>query len=68
MKQKYYWISSVIAILGVLVIGSCVQQQIKPEEQTSTPTTTTEPEFVTAKLISTTGGDFVLSAGYYEKD
>ncbi len=66
MEQKDYWSIGIIAILGVLVISGCIQQQIKPEEQTPTPITTTEPKFVTAKLISITGGDFVPSAGYYE--
>jgi len=66
MEQKYYWIIGIIAILGVIVISGCVQQQIRPEEQIITSTTTTEPEFVTAKLISIIGGDFVPSAGYYE--
>ncbi len=61
MEQKYYLVIGIIAVLGILVISGCVQQQVKTQNQT-----TPKSEFVTAKLISITGGDFVPSANYYE--
>lgn len=65
MKQKYYWIIEIMAVLSILLISGCVQQQLSTQNQTTTQNTS-KSEFVTAKLINISGGAFVSLANYYE--
>jgi len=67
MTHRHFTIGFlVLVIAGIVFISGCVQEEVRPEEQSTTSTITTKPEFVTAKLTSVKGGDFVSSADYYE--
>lgn len=38
MKQKYFLILGIIAVLGIIFIGGCVQQQSSSEQEQQLPT------------------------------
>lgn len=61
--MQRYFIIGIITLISIFFFSSCAIQNMNDNNQSNSSNT---PEFITAKLINITGGDFTPSAQYYE--